>query len=418
MNKRIWVIIVTVFAVCVSTAKAQDNVYDIITLKDGKGVVKGFMNEQELGQSVSIIPTEATVRIDFRDISVFSNKKSIKKDSIGVEVDHITLKNGQTIEGEILETAPDKWVVIRTVNLPSQTYKLDDVAKIGKSVHNPQDNIFEEYGVLDVLITKDNTMLKGAIIEQTFGETVKIKTIDKGVLVYDIAEITTAKREAFDPSKDIFKQSAFLDILSLKNGTVIKGIIIQQTPGKEIHIETIGNSRFTQKYADVVKLSKEINPYKENSSKTKNIVKEPDSVGIYLYNDSSMNRPINAYAFKISRNRDFILLEEAPFAAIDKFKNNTELSFLVRINGNVDDIMPTVKILDVAVNKKKRTKYIPIPETKENILDILSDNQENETLKVEKYGKSSMKITFTPRKAGEYAVIFKGCSRITVFGIE
>lgn len=417
MNKRISVAVVALTMFFALNAKAQ-NVYDIITLKNGKGVIKGFINEQILGQSVSIIPTDATLQIDYDEVVGMPTKKSIETDSTTVEVDVIALKNGQTIEGKIIELAPNKWITIVTNKLSGQTYPLENIARIGKDIIDSKDDIFKEYGVLDVLTNKNGTIVKGIIIEQTFGETVKIKTIDKGILVYDIADIATVKKEAYDLSKDIFKQSAFLDVLFLKNGDKRKGIIINQVPGVEVKITEIGGSESSPKYEDVIKIIKELNPYKEEPAKPEIMINEPDSVGVCFYNDNNINRQINAYSFKLSRNGDLISLENAPLIAVDKFKNNTPISFIIKINGNVDDVTPTVKILKVAVNQGKQTKYIPIQKSKESILDILSDSQQNQTYKVEKYGKSSMKITFTPNEIGEYAVIFKGCQKITVFGVE
>lgn len=422
MRKSILTVIIAVLAVFGSIAKAQNNVYDIITLKDGKGIVKGFINEQVLGQSIKIIPDEAILQIDYKDIAGVPTKKSIKTDSTTVETDVVVLKNGQTIEGKIVERAPDKWIVISASKLPEQTYPLESIEKIGKGISGSKNDIFNEYGVLDVLITKDGTVSKGIIIEQTFGKTVKIKTPDKSILVYDIEDIATVSREAYDPSKDIFKQSAFLDVIHKVKGGTARGIIIRQVLGESVIVEfpSSGGNSDPILYTDIKKISREINQFKEKNEPAVQVVAvdEPDSVGIFFYKDNNINRQINAYTFQRTRNNDFIKFIDAPRKAIDVFKVNKELILMVKVEGNVDDILPSIKVWDVTINMDKQPKSINLQQTADAIEEYFSSTQSKVSIKVEKYGHSSIRLTITPRKTGEYAITYKGCQKITVFGVE
>ncbi len=49
----------------------------------------------------------------------------------------------------------------------------------------------------------------------------------------------------------------YIDVVHLKNGSIIKGVIIEQIPGESIKIETKGGSIFVYKFTEIQKLSKE-----------------------------------------------------------------------------------------------------------------------------------------------------------------
>lgn len=51
--------------------------------------------------------------------------------------------------------------------------------------------------------------------------------------------------------------SAFKDIIYLKNGSIIKGKITEDIPGKTMKIQTVGGSTFVYNYADIEKTAKE-----------------------------------------------------------------------------------------------------------------------------------------------------------------
>lgn len=58
-------------------------------------------------------------------------------------------------------------------------------------------------------------------------------------------------------SLSTFSQSGYRDIVHLKNGSVIKGIIIEQVPNKQIKIETANGSVFVYNMNEIEKMSKE-----------------------------------------------------------------------------------------------------------------------------------------------------------------
>ncbi len=268
MNKNLFIAVVAFYVFCTQFAVAQNNVEDVITLRDGNGVIKGMVTEMVPGESISIIPSSAVLKLDLKDISGIKSKKTMQNESSKAGVDVVVLKNGTRLAGKILEQSPDKWVKIKVDSIPGQTYNYNAIEKIGKETVRPDDDIFKAYGIFEVVNLKNGDAIKGIIVEQFIGESIKIKTPDKGILIYDIKDIVSKGKEPYDKSKDIFLQSAFLDIVYLKNGCVIKGIITQQAPVGALEIETIGNSTFIEKMSDVVKFSKIKNTYPEGNNVT------------------------------------------------------------------------------------------------------------------------------------------------------
>tara|TARA_R110002167_G_scaffold351737_1_gene564358 strand:+ start:6320 stop:7015 length:696 start_codon:yes stop_codon:yes gene_type:complete len=65
-----------------------------------------------------------------------------------------------------------------------------------------------------------------------------------------------------------FSQSNYQDVVYLKNGSIIKGIIIEQVPNISIKIETSGGSIFVYKMEEIEKLTREQLEEKNNDSNT------------------------------------------------------------------------------------------------------------------------------------------------------
>lgn len=65
-----------------------------------------------------------------------------------------------------------------------------------------------------------------------------------------------------------FGQNNYQDVVYLKNGSIIRGMIIEQIPNKTIKIETADRSIFVYQMEEVEKITKE--QFSDNSSKLKN----------------------------------------------------------------------------------------------------------------------------------------------------
>jgi len=69
-------------------------------------------------------------------------------------------------------------------------------------------------------------------------------------------------------------QQNYQDVVYLKNGSIIRGIIIEQIPNKSIKIETAGKSVFVYQIDEIEKMTKEVKPYSsiDNTSKPNYII--------------------------------------------------------------------------------------------------------------------------------------------------
>lgn len=70
----------------------------------------------------------------------------------------------------------------------------------------------------------------------------------------------SGKEEKRDSSKSENKadnKSDYIDVVYLKNGGVIKGMIIEQTPNVQIKIQTKDGSIFVYKFDEIEKITKE-----------------------------------------------------------------------------------------------------------------------------------------------------------------
>jgi len=65
-------------------------------------------------------------------------------------------------------------------------------------------------------------------------------------------------------SKTSFAQTVMRDVLYLKNGSIIRGIIFEQTPPDQLKIKTSDSSIFVHKYEEVLKIEREPMPVTNN----------------------------------------------------------------------------------------------------------------------------------------------------------
>lgn len=71
-------------------------------------------------------------------------------------------------------------------------------------------------------------------------------------------------------SASVFAQSLsdYIDVVYLKNGSMIKGIIVEQVPGKSLKIETSDGSQFVYMISEVEKFTRELKPVAASTGST------------------------------------------------------------------------------------------------------------------------------------------------------
>ncbi|MCX6278364.1 MAG: hypothetical protein NT004_09730 [Bacteroidetes bacterium] len=75
----------------------------------------------------------------------------------------------------------------------------------------------------------------------------------------------------------VFAQQNYQDVVYLKNGSIIRGIIIEQIPNKSIKLETAGKSVFVYQIDEIEKMTKEVSREPLNNS-----TNNPDSQKGYI----------------------------------------------------------------------------------------------------------------------------------------
>jgi len=67
----------------------------------------------------------------------------------------------------------------------------------------------------------------------------------------------------------VVAQQTYQDVVYLKNGSIIRGVIIEQIPNKSIKIETADKSVFVYQIEEIEKMTKEAKPYSQNNNTSK-----------------------------------------------------------------------------------------------------------------------------------------------------
>lgn len=78
----------------------------------------------------------------------------------------------------------------------------------------------------------------------------------------------------------VFAQQHYQDVVYLKNGSIIRGTIIEQVPNKSIKIETADKSVFVYQFDEIEKLSKEATRDKRNNYERYSSRHESGYIGI------------------------------------------------------------------------------------------------------------------------------------------
>lgn len=102
----------------------------------------------------------------------------------------------------------------------------------------------------DIIYLKNGSVIHGMIIEQIPGQSIKVQSGENNIFVYKLEEIDKI-------SKDPAVPSTREDVIHLKNGSVIHGTIVDQVPNQPIKIQTKDNNVFVYQIAEIDKITKE-----------------------------------------------------------------------------------------------------------------------------------------------------------------
>jgi hypothetical protein len=114
--------------------------------------------------------------------------------SYGLEGDIIYLHNGSSITGEIIESVPGASFTLKRRDGTIHVFKMTEVWKVK----------FEEEEVYeDRLYLKDGSVIIGIIIGAIPGETYRIRTEDKSILVFRMEEVGRLELKTLTPKVEV-----------------------------------------------------------------------------------------------------------------------------------------------------------------------------------------------------------------------
>ena len=149
------------------------------------------------------------------------------------------------------------------------------------------------FGQQHVVYKKDGSIIKGEIVEQKPGETIKLETRDGSLFVFkmgDIERIETNKAERKKNSQDVVYK---------KDGSILRGMIVEQVPNDVIKLETRDGSLFVIKSADIDRITLEQAQNQAGpTTKSTSSRASPFKVSS-LFGYGTSNFVLNPYAFGI-----------------------------------------------------------------------------------------------------------------------
>ena len=91
---------------------------------------------------------------------------------------------------------------------------------------------------VDVAYLKDGSIIKGALIELEPDGELSIRSLDDVVLRYAMQEVARIRKEEVSIESAEWAESEGFSVVSLKDGSVVQGMIVEQLPGKSLSVET------------------------------------------------------------------------------------------------------------------------------------------------------------------------------------
>ena len=182
----------------------------------------------ESGENVKYLEmTPATHSVDWKDVKEIRGDKRSKLTLSGINRIY-TLKNGSKYEGQYaLET--DSTLSLYLSNGGMRTFKLADVVKYTFVPLNPNQTVFEQSPVVDVIKLQNEALYRGVIIEQNYFSE---KDTENYVLVHeqggsiqsikmsDISEFSKEENKAYRVLSDILLKAGELVVNRIPAKTV------------------------------------------------------------------------------------------------------------------------------------------------------------------------------------------------------
>ena len=124
---------------------------------------------------------------------------------------------------------------------------------------------------IDIIHLKNGSIVKGTITEQVMGQGIKLETKDGNLFVYKMEEIEKITK---DPAS---VGQAPSEVINMKNGSIIKGTVTEQVIGENIKIQTRDGNILVYKMEDVENITKQSVAVETAVHETENVDLQPST---------------------------------------------------------------------------------------------------------------------------------------------
>ena len=88
-------------------------------------------------------------------------------------------------------------------------------------------------GLVDEFYLRDGKVVKGQIVKTLIGKEISVLEDNNVVRVISLSDIGWHKKTALNPKQSLLQQTSLLDVISVKNGQKVSGLIVTQNYGTE-----------------------------------------------------------------------------------------------------------------------------------------------------------------------------------------
>lgn len=207
-------------------------------------------------------------------------------------------------------------------------------------------------GINRVYILENGEEYEGQYVEEVPGKTLSLYRDNGVVEVFETSRVVKYAMRKVNPNQDLFEQSQLLDIVALKNKTLIKGIIIEQNFTNKVPtdnyllIQLENGTVQSVNLVDIEEYRKEVNP--KYKALFDILLKE----GELVINRSQTN------TLNVTEQGSLIIVpEDTCFVEIDK--NHPESRIIVETHFVEKLNNPTLDVVKVKTyaDKKKKKKF-------------------------------------------------------------
>lgn len=236
-------------------------------------------------------------------------------------------------------------------------------------------------GINRIYKLEDGQEYEGQYVEEVPGKTLSLFR-DNGVIeVFETDKVVKYSMRKINPNQDLFEQSELLDILQLKNSSILKGIIIEQNFSNKVPsdnyllLQTEGGTTQSVKLDDINEYRKEVNP------KFKPLFDILLREGELVINRQYTN------VLNVKEEGSYITIpKDTCLVVLDSKQPSTNVVIETQFADNVQN--PTLEIVKVKkiINKKQKKDFLGFTFediVKSNIQPRLVETSVNKTTRLE-----------------------------------